>query len=297
MSTLLSQLSDGLADAVAQAGRSIVRIEARRRMPASGIVWSADGLILTAHHVVKVESGITVGLPDGGEVTASLIGRDPTTDLALLRTDATLLPPAWVDFTGLRVGHLVLAVGRPASEVQSTLGVVSALGEAWRTGAGGKIDAYLQTDVVMYPGFSGGALIDVDGGVIGLNSSALARGVSVSVPAPTLRRLAAALLEHGRVRRGYLGVGVQTVRLPQAVAEAAQQESGTLIISVEPGSPAAEAGLVLGDTLVTLDNQPVRRVDDLQAHLSGDRVGQIVDATIVRGGQLQTLSLTVGERQ
>ena len=214
MSDLLKQLSDGLADAVATAGRGIVRVEGRRRLAASGIAWSADGLIITAHHVVQRDDNVTIGLPGGDTAAADVVGRDPTTDLAVLRTNASLTPPTWVEPDQVRVGHLVLAVGRPQADLQSTLGVISALGGAWQTGAGGKVDSYLQTDVVMYPGFSGGALVGIDGGVMGLNSSALARGVSISLPAPTLRRVASALLEHGRVRRGYLGIGVQTARLP-----------------------------------------------------------------------------------
>lgn len=296
MTTFLQQLSDGLADAVARAGQSIVRVEARRRLPASGIAWSTDGLILTAHHVVEATEGIRVGLPGGETVTASVIGRDPTTDLALLRTPAHLTLPTWLEPDGLRVGHLVLAAGRPQQQVQSTLGVISALDGAWRTGAGGKVDSYLQTDLTMYPGFSGGALLNIDGSIIGLNSSALARGVTVSLPVPTLRRVAAALLEHGHVRRGYLGVGVQTVRLPAGLVEELAQETGALITSVEPGSAADKAGLVLGDTLVAFDNQPVRRVDDVQAALSDDRRGAEVVLRIVRGGKVQDLAVRVGER-
>lgn len=296
MTTLLQQLSEGLADAVAAAGQSIVRVEARRRLPASGIVWTADGLILTAHHVVEAKDGIRIGLPNGETTAAAVVGRDPTTDLAVLRSEAQLTPPTWLEPDGLRVGHLVLAVGRPQQQMQSTLGVVSALGGAWRTGAGGKVDSYLQTDLTMYPGFSGGALLSVTGGIIGLNSSALARGVTVSLPTPTLRRVAAALVEHGHVRRGYLGVGVQTVRLPVGLAEQLDQETGALITSVEPGSAADGAGLVLGDTIVTFDGQAVRRVDDVQAALSSDRVGASATVRIIRGGKLQDLTVIVAER-
>ncbi len=296
MNTLLQQLSDGLADAVAAAGQSIVRVEARRRLPASGIAWSEDGFILTADHVVETREGIRIGLPGEETATAVLVGRDPTTDLAVLRTEARLTPPTWLEPDGLRVSHLVLAVGRPQEQMQSTLGVVSALGGAWRTGAGGQIDSYLQTDVTMYPGFSGGALLSVTGGVIGLNSSALARGVTISLPVPTLRRVAASLIEHGHVRRGYLGVGVQTVRLPAAAAHQLQQETGALITSVEPGSAADAAGLVLGDAIVTFDGQPIRRVDDVQTALSGDRVGGSTTLRIVRSGKVQEIAVVIAER-
>lgn len=296
MTTFLQQLSDGLADAVATAGQSVLRVEGRRRLPASGIAWTADGLILTAHHVVEAKEGIRIGLHSGETAAATVVGRDPTTDLAMLRTEAQLTPPTWLEPDGLRVGHLVLAVGRPQEQLQSTLGVVSALGGEWRTGAGGKVDSYLQTDLTMYPGFSGGALVSVTGGVIGLNSSALARGVTISLPTPTLRRVAAALAEHGRVRRGYLGVGVQTARLPATLAQELDQETGALITSVEPGSAADAAGLVLGDTIVTFDGHSVRRVDDVQAALSGDRVGVSATIRIVRGGKVQEMAVSVAER-
>ena len=145
--------------------------------------------MVTAHHVVKRDENITVGLPNGDTVAASLVGRDPTTDLAVLRADAALTPAEWSEPESLRVGHLVLALGRPGRTVQATLGIVSALGDQWRTPAGGTVDRYLQTDVVMYPGFSGGALVDAAGKVLGVNSSALMRGTSLALPVPTLRRV------------------------------------------------------------------------------------------------------------
>ena len=296
MTSFISQLSEGLADAVATAGQSIVRVEGRRRLPASGIVWSSDGLIVTAHHVVEQNDDITIGLPDGSTATATVVGRDPTTDLALLRTNVQLTPPTWVEADNLRVGHLALAVGRPGDHLQSTLGVISALEGEWRTGAGGRIEPYLQTDVVMYPGFSGGPLVSVTGEVIALNSSALARGVSVSVPVPTLRRVIGMLEQHGRVRRGYLGVGVQTVRLPESVATQLDQETGVLLTSVEPGGAADQGGLMLGDTIVALAGGSVRNTHDLQAQLSSDYSDKPVAVRILRGGQVQELALTIGER-
>ncbi len=293
----LTAFSDGLAAAVETAGQSIVRVDARDRMPATGIVWSADGLIVTAHHVVQRDEDISVGLPDGSSVAATLIGRDPSTDIALLRAEsASLTPATWVDAADLKVGNLALALGRPGRTVQATLGVVSALGDTWRTGAGGTIDRYLQTDVVMYPGFSGGPLVDVTGRVVGLNSSALARGVSVALPAETVRRIAETLLAHGKVRRGYLGVSTQRVRLPANLAEQLGQETGLLIGAVVPDSPAEKAGLFLGDTIVAVAGEPVRHHDDLLAKLSGDRVGQSVPINIVRGGQVIEVPVLIEDR-
>ena len=297
MADVLRNLSDALAATVATAGAGVVRVEARGRIPASGILWSPDGVIVTAHHVVEREENIGVGLPDGQTVAAALVGRDPTTDLAVLRADAKGLTPAAVaEPDSLRVGHLALALGRPGQTVQATLGIVSALGEEWRTPAGGQVDAYLQTDLVMYPGFSGGPLVDVSGRVLGLNTSALLRGISLTLPTPTLRRVVEALLTHGRVRRGYLGVGAQGVRLPAALEQQLGQETGLLLISVEPDGPAGQAGLLLGDTIIALDSQPVRHMDDLLALLGGERVGVSTPVRIVRGGVVQELQVTIGER-
>jgi S1-C subfamily serine protease len=297
MTQVLKSLSDALAATVEAAGSGVVRVEARQRLPASGIVWSSEGVIVTAHHVVERDDNIGIGLPRNETVSASLVGRDPSTDLAVLRVEgADLTPPTWAEPESLSVGHLVLGLGRPGRTVQATLGIVSALGEGWRTPAGGRVEPYLQTDLVMYPGFSGGPLVDVNGGVLGLNTSALLRGISLSVPTPTVRQVVETLLAHGRVRRGYLGVGAQPARLPAALADQLGQETGLLLVSVEPEGPADHAGLTLGDTIVALDGQPVRHMDELLALLGGDRVGASLPIRIVRGGQVQELTVTIGER-
>jgi S1-C subfamily serine protease len=298
MGEFLSDLSQALAGTVAAAGQGVVRVEGRRRLPASGIVWPVDGVIVTAHHVLRRDEGLRLGLADGGTVQASVVGRDPTTDLAVLRAEASDLPAVEIGGDGeLRVGHLVLALGRPGRKVQATLGIVSALGDEWQTAAGGRVERYLQTDVVMYPGFSGGPLVDAAGRICGLNTSALLRGVSLSLPAVTVGRVVEQLLAHGKMRRGYLGVGAQPARLPAAVAEELGQETGLLLASVAADSPADEAGLMLGDVMVTFDGQPVRHMDELLALLSDERVGKTVPVRIVRGGQPQVLSIAVGERK
>jgi S1-C subfamily serine protease len=296
--SVLSDLSNVLSSATEYAGAGIVRVEARPRMPATGIVWSADGVIVTAHHVVEQDENIGIGLPDGTTTTAKLVGRDPTTDIAVLRAESkNLTPRTWVDMNTLKVGHLVLALGRPEQTVMATLGVVSALGESWRTPAGGRIDRYLQTDVVMYPGFSGGPLVDANGQFIGLNTSALLRGVSMAVPLDTLRKVVETLLTKGRISRGYLGVGAQPVRLPAGLAEQLKQETGLLVVSVEPNGPADKAGLMLGDAIVAVAGEPIRQLDDLLGTLSGDRVGKTVSVKIVRGGQVREINAVVGERE
>ena len=297
MAKVLTQLSDGLAAAVETAAPGIVRIEGRRRLAATGIVWTADGVIATAHHVVSERRQTQVGLPDGRVLPAQVIGRDPSTDVALLKIEATGLQPvplAPADM--LKVGHFVLALGRPGNSVQATFGIISAQGESWRTGAGGTIDRYLQTDVVMYPGFSGGALINASGELIGLNSSALARGVSVSIPHATVQRIADTLLAHGKVKRGYLGIKTQAVRLPEELGAQLDQETGLLIAGVESGSPAEQSGLFLGDTVVKFAGHPIRHPDDLLSLLGGTALDQKTPLTVLRGGQLQELLVQVGEK-
>lgn len=294
----LARFSDALAGAVSEAEQGVVRVEARRRLPASGILWSEDGLVVTAHHVVQREQNLRVGLASGDVLPAEFIGRDETTDLAVLQVSGSDLKPlAWSKEEAPSVGHLVLALGRPGGEVMATLGIISASGDAWRTPAGGHLDRYLQTDVVMYPGFSGGPLIDAHGEGIGLNSSAMLRGVSMAVPYNSIQRVVDTLVEHGRVRRGYLGVGVQPVRLPKNVAEEIEQATGLLLVSVEPESPAERSGLVLGDVLISAAGEPVSQVDDLLGALSGERIDQELSFRLLRAGKLEQHQVRIGERQ
>lgn len=298
VATGLAELSQALAATVESLGPSVVRVEGRRRLNASGIVWSADGLIVTADHVVRRDEELQVGLADGSTLAVAVVGRDPATDLALLRAPAKgLTPAAWLEPDDIKVGHLALALGRPGSKVQATLGIVSALGEEWRTPEGGMVDHYLQSDVVMYPGFSGGPLVGTGGKVLGLNSSALVRGISIALPAPTVRRTVETLLAHGHVRRGFLGVGAQSVRLPEPVAKDLGQETGILLLSVEPGSPAAKAGLVLGDTIVGLGGSPIRHMDDLMGALGDESVGKTMAARVLRSGELVEKTLVIAERK
>ena len=327
MADTLQQLSDAMAGVVDTVSNSIVRVEARRRLPATGLVW-AENLIVTAHHVVEFEEDITIGLHDGSTSSASLVGRDPHNDLALLRTDTTLTPATWAGDEDLRVGHLVLALGRPGEKVQATLGVTSALvnpsdikrrrekaeskhkgrshrrmhrhsrGGRGRRGGWGRalVDGFIQTDVTMYPGFSGGALVSGDGKVHGLNTSGFSRGVSISVPVSTLRSSIATLLADGKIQQGYLGVGVQPARLPDAVAEILDQSTGLLVVSVEGDSPAEKGGIIVGDILTSIDDESVEHVDELLILLAGIKVGTEVKTAIVRGGATQEVSVTIGSR-
>jgi S1-C subfamily serine protease len=286
-----------LADLVEQAGHTTVRVEGRGRLSATGVVYSADGVIVTAHHVVERDDNLTVGLPNGESVAAQLLGRDPGTDLAVLRVAGGQLTAAnWVDAGELRAGNLVLALGRPGRSVQAVLGLVTALGQGFRTPAGGEMDRYLQSDIVMYPGFSGGPLVAADGRLGGINSSALARGASLTVPAATVRRVVETILQHGHMPRGYLGIGIQPVQLDTALHATLGQQTGLMLMSVEANGPAAQAGLLQGDVLVSIDGQPLRQMDDLQGLLGSGVVGKPVAIRFVRAGALQEASAVVGQR-
>lgn len=296
----LVALSDAMADAVAQAGASTLLVDARRRMPASGIAFAPD-LVLTADHAVEREEDIHILLQDGSQRTASLAGRDPGNDLALLRVSEGGLAPAAAAAQPARIGQLVLALGRPSSEgIQASLGVVSAVGGPVRTGRGGLLEQYLRTDTIPYPGFSGGPLIDASGRVLGLNTSGLAHGgVSLTIPSGLAWQVAEALARHGHVRRGYLGIRSQPTALPAAQQQALgrEQEAGLLLVGIEEGSPAAQAGLLVGDILVGLAGEPLNDPDQLLARLVGEIVGQSIPVEILRGGQPVKIAVKIGERK
>ncbi|MFO7272553.1 S1C family serine protease [Sphaerobacter thermophilus] len=296
---LLTELSDSLANAVATGARSIVRIDARRRIGATGIIWRADGLIVTADHVLEREDDITVGLPDGRDLPARIVGRDPGTDIAVLRVDADGLTAATISPVEARLGHLVLALGRPrGSEPMATLGVIGAVSGPWRTWRGGTIDHAIRSDATLYPGFSGGPLIDTEGRLIGMNTSFLSRGLSVTLPAAMVERVVEALVSKGKVTRGYLGIATQPVALPQALRSqlGLTQESGLLIVGVEPDSPAERGGLLLGDIVIAFGGQPTTDPQSLQALLGPGSAGTQQPVRVVRGGAIADTTVTVGER-
>ena len=294
--SIAHDLSQSLAGLVEQAAPYTVRVEGRRRLPATGIVYRADGLVVTANHVVERDDNLKIGFADGSSRDATLVGRDPGTDLALLRVNAgDLVAAQWAAPDDLRVGHLVLALGRPGRTVQATLGIISAVGGSWRSPGGAEIEQYVQTDVAMYPGFSGGPLLAADGRLAGLNSSALVQGISVALPATTITRVVEALAAHGRVPRGYLGVGIQLVRLTDAIRRKISQETGLMVMSVESGSPAEGGGLLQGDILVTFNDAPIRHVDELQAQLAAAPIGKSSLLRVVRGGDLRELTVAIGQ--
>lgn len=297
---VLGRLSDELADAVDRAGAGTVTVYGRQRMPATGIIWSEDGLIVTANHVVEQNEDIKVGLPDGRTVPATLVGRDGGSDIALLKTDVTdLTPPARSDLE-VRPGNLVLAVGRPGpSGPMASFGVVSTVGGSWRSHRGGTVEGYIRADVAMLPGFSGGPLVDVEGRVLGLNSSTLGRGGGMTIPTNAIDAIVNGLKTHGKVRRGFLGIGAQAVGInPRLAGELGlAQERGLVVVSIEPDGPAERDGLLLGDVIVAVAGLPVGSVEELQDRLAGDLVGTAVPIRVIRGGALNEVTVTVGERQ
>ena len=295
----LIALSDAMADAVGRAGTYTVLVDARRRHPASGILFEA-GLVLTADHVVERDEDIRIVLPGGEETAATVAGRDPGSDLVVLRLPGGGGTAAEIANAPARIGQFVLAIGRPSPDgLQASLGVVSAAGGPVRTGRGGMLEGYLRTDAIPYPGFSGGPLVDAAGRVVGINTSGLTRGASLTIPTAAAWSAARNLAQHGHVRRGFLGVRSQPVPLTAAGRQALgrEQETGLLLVGVEEDSPAEKGGLLVGDILVGLAGQPVSDPDELLSRLTGSVVGQPTPVEVLRGGQPAVVTVTIGERQ
>lgn len=294
---VLAQLSDALAAAVERAAASTVTVYARRRVPASGVVFEG-GIIVTADHVIEQEEDIRIGLPDGTTVTGKLVGRDAGTDLAVIRAEGATLSQAGFS-TDLRPGHIVLALGRPGPEGPVvSFGVVTSISGPVRTSRGGQLEGFIRTDATFYPGFSGGPLIDVSGNVLGINTSAMSRTSGLSLPVATVQRVASSLVTHGKVRRGFLGISSQSVRLAEGLAaKLGGQNTGLLIVGMEAGGPADQGGVLVGDIVVGLVGEPVRDTDDLQGLLGGERIGQASPLKVLRGGEPRDLSVVVGERK
>ncbi|MGH2550803.1 MAG: S1C family serine protease [Thermomicrobiales bacterium] len=343
--SLLTSLSNDLATAVERGAAATVTVNARRRLPASGIVWTGDGLVVTANHVVERDDDITVGLPDGRTANATVVGRDAGSDIAVLRLDATDVAAGVQSAEEIKPGHLVLAIGRPsAGGPMASFGVVSMIGEhsprgprgdgrgrgrqggrppgpphgrpgfpsapfpptppeggpGWGRrgfeGTGAGIERFIRADVAMLPGFSGGPLVTAAGEIAGLNTSLFGRLGGITIPNDVIIPIVDSLLTHGKVRRGFLGVGLQTVRLPEAQATAAGQTEGLLAVNIEADGPADAAGLLIGDILLSIAGSAVTSVESLQESLTGDLIGVDTPVTLFRGGVLTTISVNVGDR-
>lgn len=297
--TILMELSDALADAAELAGKSTVLVDARRRMPASGIVLAPD-LILTAEHVVERNEDISILFGDGTEVSAKVAGRDAGSDLAVLKLERPAGRVAEVTKSPARLGQMALALARPSrAGIEASLGTVSAIGGPVQTGRGGMLERYYRTDSISYPGFSGGPLVAADGTILGLNTSGLSNGAAITIPADLAWNIAGILAKHGQIKRGYLGIRSQTVDVPTASQDALKrkQATGLLVMSVEKNSPASKGGLIVGDILVAIAGTPVLHHDELFARLNGEVVGKTTPVEILRGGQPQTMNIVIGERE
>jgi S1-C subfamily serine protease len=297
-SSALTELSSQLATAVEVAGNSVVALHARKRIPSSGIIWR-EGVIVSASHTVRRDDEIPVTLPNGDSTVATIAGRDSATDLIALRikgAKSNVAPKG--DSASLRVGSLVLAVGRPGRNVSASFGIISAVGEGWRTWQGARIDRVLRLDLSVYDGFSGGPLVDASGAVLGLNNSALARGTPMALPAKAVDRVLDELLERGHVRRPFIGVAVQPVALSASVVKqhGLGGDGGLLIVSIADSSPADKAGILLGDVLLDANGQALARPDDLLDALSSVSSGGEVTLKILRGGTIKSVIVTPADR-
>ena len=288
MSTVMD-LSNALTGAVASAARSVLAVHGRPRLPSTGVHWR-PGLVVTASHTVDANREITLTTPDGREVPAQLTGRDPGLDVAVLRADLGALPVAELaPDAELRIGHLVLALG---AGPRASAGIVSALDTR-----GGRAET-MAVDLTLYPGFSGGPLIDVLGRVVGITTSGPARHLQYAIRAEAVTRLADHVVQRGRIPRAYLGIGTQAVGLPETLRErlGLTQRTAVINVNVRPESPAAAAGLIIGDIVVSIEGEAIAEPEDLVSALTPERVGQAVTVRLVRGGEPRELSVTVGER-
>jgi S1-C subfamily serine protease len=301
MSSLLA-LSNNLAEIVEQTGNAVVAVNAGKRVSPSGIHWR-QGIVVTSDESLQSYEDITVTIADGSNVPVTLVGHDSSTDVAVFQLQNTDISGVTVanigDATTLKVGHLVLGLARSnEGDLRSAMGVVSIVTGAWRSMSGGKIDQFIRPDITLYRGFAGGPLVDTAGNVVGMNTTGR-RGTALTIPASTVNRVVDQLIAKGRITRGYLGVGMQPVRLPKNLQTSLNLTSsnGVIVVNVEPNSAADNAGVLIGDVLVTFDNAPVNGVGDVLMQLnSGELVGKSVNMQVVRGGALVEFTIVVGEK-
>lgn len=295
---LLAAFSNNLADLVDQTAGAIATVNASRQISVSGVHWR-EGLIVTVEHGIRQSEDLTVTIADGITLPATLVGRDPGSDLALLRVPDLKLPSATLgDAQNLKVGHMVLAVARDSDRgVSASLGILNSQGEAWRSSSGGKIDRFLRPSFMLYPGFAGSALVNMEGQIVGINTTS-PRQRTLTIPASTVDRVVNQLLEGGKVKRGYLGLGMQSVYLPEALVRSLDivNNRGVIVVSVEPSTAADRAGIMLGDILVGLDGNTIEDIGDVQAMLDADSVNKQIIVQIIRSSNLLDLTVTVGEK-
>jgi serine protease Do len=299
MGNTLVSLSNELAEIVQAVSPHIVSVRARRHYPSSGVRWGADAVV-TADHTIQRDEDINVTLADGSALPAKLFGRDPGSDLAVLKIEAKVSSATELARADtVRAGELALVVGRsPDSGVNASLGIISATSGAWRTWRGGRLDNYIRLDARLFPQSSGGAVVSTGGELIGIASSGLSRIAGLAIPASTVNRVAGKLIEKGFVPRGYLGIGVQAVPISDEMRRqlAISNKSGLIVLTVEPGGPADKAGVLIGDIVIGIGDIQVERTDDLQKFSDSGVIGKTVSIKVIRGGTLKDSSVIVGER-
>jgi S1-C subfamily serine protease len=292
-------ISNELAETTAKIGAHTVAVHTEARGSSSGVIWR-PGIIVTTEHALRRDEEIQVTLPDGKTASAKLAGRDASTDIAVLKCEeATAAPVAFGDSDALKAGHLTLVVGRTrASGPVAALGFVSLVTKERRLWGGGAVSPYLRLDVALQRTAVGGAVVDAAGKIVGVATPKFAPAGALAVPVATVQRVVDALLEKGHIARGYLGVGLQPVRLPEGLRQTLQRKEKTaaIVLEVEPDGPASQAGVVIGDILMKLDSKPVTRLEDVQAHLHGEGIGKTVRAEFLRGGAPREVLILVGER-
>ena len=291
---MLNEFSNQLADAAAAAAPSVVQVEGRRRS-ASGVVYS-PGVVVTTVRALGREDGLNVRGNDGDAIDAELVAWDPATGIAVLKAPSLAAPPVQVAAEPARVGHLALALARSwSNNLTASAGIVSIIGGPLRTGRRRAIEQVIRTTAPMHDGFAGGAFVNTSGALIGVTTASTIRGLGVVIPASIAWKAAQGLLEHGRMKRGFIGIAGQPVRLPER-QRAAGGEEALLVSGVVVDGPAAAAGVLVGDVIVSLDGQPITSPEDLLDVLAGDRVGKVARLHVLRGGTPQELAVTVGER-
>lgn len=292
-----TDLSAQLSSAVERASQHIVAIRARRRIPSSGIVWR-DGLIVSASHTVRRDGRVPVTLPSGDSVDATVVARDPETDLVILRADGLPAAAPRAQAAESAIGSLVLAIGRPGRATTASFGIVSATMDGWRSPQGRRVDGVLRLDLSVYDGFSGGALVAASAGVIGLNNSALAGGSAAALPASVIDSIVDDLLSRGHVSRPYLGVAAHPVTLSSSTVDrlGLDRADGLVVLSVADDTPAARAGILVGDVLLDIKGISLARPGDLLDALLAMKSGEAVSIRLVRGGDLKTLNATPVDR-
>jgi S1-C subfamily serine protease len=297
--SILETISNEFAAAAENAGSSVVAVQGRRWMPTSGIEWK-KGVVVTVHHGVQRDEEIKVLLADGRAVSAKLAGRDPSTDIAVLRIEeGSSSAPKLGDPISLRLGHLVLALGRTRrGDLVASSGIIGGVSGEWRNRRGGQLDQHIRLDLALYPGFSGGPLLNARGEVVGINTRGLAHGRAVTVPVATVNRVVEELLEKGRIARPYLGIAMQPVEVPENMRSKLPTETraGLLVVHVENGGPAEKAGVLLGDVLFELGGKTVEQVDAVQDSLATAKIGHVLQIRVIRAGEIKPVSITLGER-